>query len=187
MFILAITPGTGFDGPRWRAVLRSGVDGFFIREKHLEARALLDATRWCQDTAPEVELWVGGRLDIALAAGCGLHAPEAYPEVPASLVPLSRPLHEEGQFEGRRACRQLLIAPVLATPGKGAPWGAARLHRFLDAAPPGPRLLALGGIGWKDLPALAHPRLDGVAAIRALWDASDPRDAVAGLKRAASR
>ncbi len=131
MFILAITPGTGFDGPRWRAVLRSGVDGFFIREKHLEARALLDATRWCQDTAPEVELWVGGRLDIALAAGCGLHAPEAYPEVPASLVPLSRPLHEEGQFEGRRACRQLLIAPVLATPGKGAPWGAARLHRFL--------------------------------------------------------
>lgn len=187
MFILAITPDTGFDGPRWRAVLTGGVDGLLIREKGMEARALLDAARWCQDTAPEVELWVAGRLDIALAAGCGLHAPEAYPEAPASLVPLSRPLHDERQFESRRGCRQLLISPILASPGKGAPWGAARLHRFLDAASTGPRLLALGGINPGDMAALAHPRLDGVAAIRALWDAPDPLGMVHRLKGAASR
>ena len=187
MFLLPITPGTGFDPVKWRAVLRSGVDGFLIREKGLEASALLNAARWCRDEAPGVELWVGGRLDIALAAGCGLHAPEAYPEVPEGLVPLSRPLHDESQFAARHACRQLLIAPILAAPGKGAPWGAARLHRFLDTAPLGPRLLALGGIGAEHIGGLMHPRLDGVAMIRAIWGAPDPRDAVSRLKDAASR
>ncbi|HXC18252.1 MAG TPA: thiamine phosphate synthase [Holophagaceae bacterium] len=187
MFLLAITPGNGFDASKWRAVLRGGVDGFLIREKELEARALLDAARWCRLEAPEVELWVGGRLDIALAAGCGLHAPEAYPEVPEGFVPLSRPLHEENQLAARGGCHQLLIAPVLATPGKGAAWGVARLHRFLDAVPPGPRLLALGGVTASNATELRHPRLDGLAMIRAIWDAPDPRDAVSRWKDAASR
>jgi thiamine monophosphate synthase len=186
-FLLAITPGAGFDPSKWGAVLRSGVDGFLIREPGMEARALLEAARWCQGEAPEVELWVGGRLDVALAAGCGLHAPEAYPEVPEDLVPLSRPMHGEDQLGTRRGCRQLLIAPVFAVPGKGEPWGAARLHRFLDAAPPGPRLLALGGVTPETVGGLKHPRLDGAALIRALWDAPDPRDAVARLREAAPR
>jgi len=187
MFVLAITPGAGFDPATWRAVLRSGVDGLLIREKEMGVKALLDAARWCRIEAPEVELWVGGRLDIALAAGCGLHAPEAYPEVPEGLVPLSRPLHEEKQLEARRGCAQLLISPVFATPGKGAPWGAARLHRFLDTVPAGPRLLALGGAAAGNTGELKHPRLDGIAVIRAIWDAPDPRDAVSRLKDAASR
>ena len=37
---------------------------------------------------------MNGRLDVALAAGCGLHAPEAYPRGPLSalgLLALSRP------------------------------------------------------------------------------------------------
>ena len=187
MFLLAITPGTGFDAARWRAVLKSGVDGFLIRENGMEARALLDAAKWCQREAPGVDLWARGRLDVALAAGCGLHAPEAYPEVPGSLVPLSRPLHDEGQFDSRRGCRQLLIAPLFATPGKGGPWSAARLRRFLDSAPPGPRLLAMGGISEANAAELRHPRLDGLALIRAIWDAPDPQAVVSRLKGAASR
>ena len=187
MHILAITPGTGFDASSWRAVLRSGVDGFLIREKELEARALLDAARWCQDQAPGVELWMGGRLDVALAAGCGLHAPEAYPEVPGQLLPLSRPLHEEGQFPARRGCAQLLLSPIFQTPGKGAPWGVGRLHRFLDTAPPGPRLLALGGVTEANLRTLGHPRLDGAALIRGIWEAGDPVGTVSRLRDAAPR
>lgn len=187
MFILAITPGTGFDAVRWRAVLKSGVDGFLIREKDLEARLLLEAARWCQSEAPEVELWVAGRLDVALAAGCGLHAPEAYPEVPEGFIPLSRPLHHEDPFEARLGCAQLLVSPVFMTPGKGAPWGVGRLRRFLDTARPGPRLLALGGVTVENAEALRHPRLDGVALIRALWQAADPRQAVTRLKTSGSR
>ena len=182
MFILALTPGKGFDATTWGAVLRSGVDGFLIREPQMEAQALLEAARWCREEAPGVELWVGGRLDVALATGCGLHAPEAYPEVPVELVSLSRPLHEEHQLSARRSCQQLLISPAFAVPGKGEPWGTARLHTFLDAAPMGPRLLALGGITAGNIAALKHPRLDGVALIRGIWEAPDPRDAVFRLR-----
>ncbi len=186
-FILAITPGTGFDPSRWKAVLQSGVDAFLIREKDLEARALLDAARWCQDTAPDLELWIAGRLDVALAAGCGLHTPEAYPEVPDGMLPLSRPLHEEAQLPARLRAKQLLVSPLFETPGKGAPWGAARLHALLDQVPAGPRLLALGGVTSDTAPALAHPRLDGVALIRALWEAPEPRRMIARLRDALPR
>ena len=187
MFVLAITPGTGFDAAHWKTILECGADGFLIREKSMEARALLDAARWCRDTAPDdVELWVGGRLDVALAAGCGLHAPEAYPEVPEGLVPLSRPLHDESQLGARAHAKQLLVAPIFATPGKGMPWGAARLHRFFDHAPNGPRLLALGGVTAERARELDHPRLDGVALIRALWDADDPAAAIRRLKAGSS-
>lgn len=182
MKLLAISPGLGCERTRWTEVLRSGVDAFLIREKQLEAKPLLDLVRWCQDTAPELELWVADRLDVALAAGCGLHGGEAYPEVPADLCPLSRPLHAESQWEGRQSSRQLLIAPVFATPGKDTPWGTKRLQRFLDAVPPdGPSLLALGGIDPDTARDLRHPRLSGFAAIRPFWQ-GDPRGTVARFR-----
>lgn len=182
MILLAITPGLGFDRGRWEKVLRSGVDAFLIRERQLPARELLEAARWCQDTAPEVTLWVAGRLDVAFAAGCGLHAPEAHPDIAPGLVSLSRPLHDEAQWESRRLMDQLLISPILASPGKGALWGRERLHRFLDRLPTsGPRLLALGGVDPGTAPALQHPRLGGIAAIRPFWE-QDPLRAVARFR-----
>ncbi len=182
MILLAITPGLGFDAPSWRSVLTSGVDGFLIREKGLPARGLLEAVRGCQDTAPGVTLWVAGRLDVAFAAGCGLHAPEAHPEIPAGLVPSSRPIHEEDQWTRRSDADQLLVSPVFATPGKGAPWGPERLHRFLEGLPEGgPRILALGGVTPENASALGHPRLDGIAAIRPFWQ-GDPVAVVASFR-----
>jgi thiamine monophosphate synthase len=182
MILLAITPGLGFDPAVWRPVLTSGADGFLIREKALPARALLNAARWCQDTAPRVQLWVADRLDVALAVGCGLHAPEAHPEVEAGLVPLSRPLHDEGQWDRRRTADQLLVSPVFPSPGKGEPWGIERLRRFLDGIPPqGPRILALGGVDPLTAAPLDHPRLAGFAAIRPFWS-GDPAGAVARFR-----
>lgn len=182
MILLAVTPGLGFDRDRWKQVLRSGVDAFLIREKDLPALNLLEAARWCQDTAPEVALWVAGRLDVAFAAGCGLHAPEAYPDLEPGLVPLSRPLHDEAQWPARSRADQLLISPVYTSPGKGAPWGAARLRRFLDGLPKdGPRLLALGGVDPLNAPTLRHPRLAGIAAIRPFWE-GDPAGSVARFR-----
>jgi len=182
MILLAITPGLGFDRGSWRAVLHAGVDAFMIREKELDTRKLLEATRWCQDTAPEVMLWVAGRLDVAQAAGCGLHAPEAYPDVEPGMVAVSRPLHDEGQWAGRRAAHQLLVSPVFASPGKGDPWGPERLRRFLDGLPEsGPHILALGGVDPSNAPSIHHPRLAGIAAIRPFWG-GDPARAVAQFR-----
>ena len=182
MKLLAITQGLGFAPDAWRPVLCSGVDAFLIREKTLSARELLGAARWCQDTAPHVSLWIAGRLDVAIAVGCGLHAPEHHPEVEPGLLPLSRPLHAEAQWEARQGCDQLLAAPIFASPGKGDPWGPGRLHRFLDGLPMGgPRILALGGVDPSNAGPLRHPRLAGVAAIRAFWE-GDPRRTVAAFR-----
>lgn len=184
MHLLAITPGRGFQPDTWGPVLDSGVDALLVREPGLAPRDLLAAVRWCQDRAPGLPLWVAGRLEVALAAGCGLHAPEAYPELPPGLGPLSRPLHAEAQWPDRRTADQLLVSPVLPTPGKGAPWGVPRLRAFLDSLPGGgPRILALGGVDPAQVRLLAHPRLDGVAAIRAFWQ-GDPRRAVAAFREA---
>jgi thiamine monophosphate synthase len=181
--ILAISPGEGFDEARWGRVLDSGIDALMIREKALEARALLRIARWVRDRTPGITLWVNGRLDVALAAGCGLHAPEAYPPVPAELVPVSRPLHDPAAFPTRCAARQLLLSPVYETPGKGPALGPEGLRRWLEALPPWEgRLLALGGIAVENCGALRHPRLAGVALIRSLWQAPDPRVMVERLR-----
>jgi len=185
MFVLAISPGEGFDPPRWERVLASGVDAFMIREPGLEAASLLRAARWIRDRAPGVELWVNGRLDVALAAGCGLHAGEAHPDVPPGLLPLSRPVHDPAQIPGRAGAAQLILSPIFAVPGKGPAWGAGQLKDVLDGMPAGAfRALALGGITPGNAAALRHPRLAGVALIRGLWMAGDPQGAIDELRKA---
>ena len=185
MHLLAISPGMGFDNARWRAVLASGIDALMIREKHLEAGPLLKLVRRVQVLAPELTIWVNGRLDVALAAGCGLHAPEAYPEIPQGLVSLSRPLHSPADFAARRQAQQLLLSPGFVPPGKGPALGVQDVHRWLDAFPAFQgRFLALGGITPENAASVRHARLAGVAVIRSLWDAPDPRAIVGQLREA---
>lgn len=183
MQILAISPGEGFEPALWRTVLSSGIDALMIREKQMEARALLDLTRWVQAQAPTLKVWVNGRLDVALATGCGLHAPESYPEIPQGLLPLSRPLHDPRAFQDRAQADQLLLSPVFASPGKGPVLEGEGLHRWLEMLPAyAGSLLALGGITPENAGALRHPRLTGVALIRALWNAPDPGRIVEKLR-----
>ena len=185
MFVLAITPGAGFEPALWERVLAAGPDGLMIRERELPAAELLRLCRWVRDRAPSMELWVNGRLDVALAAGCGLHAPEAYPDVPAGLLPLSRPVHAGTQLAARAAARQLLLSPVYGVPGKGPALGCPALHRLLDTLPSTEaRVLALGGITPDNAADLRHPRLDGVALIRGLWADPAPAKVVARLRGA---
>jgi thiamine monophosphate synthase len=185
MYILGITPGEGVDLPRWSQVLESGIDAFMIREPQADARELLVAARWVRETAPDVTLWVNGRLDVALASKAGLHAPETYPKVPSGLLPLSQPIHDPEQIGDRSLAHQLVLSPIYAVPGKGPAWGPDRLHAVLDAMPPlGSRILALGGITPDNVASLRHRRLDGVAVIRALWAGSDPKRCVAGMREA---
>jgi thiamine monophosphate synthase len=185
MYILGVTSGEGLDPAHWKRVLASGIDGLSIREKQLESKALLDCVRWVRDVAPDLPLWVVGRLDVALAGGCGLHAPEAYPEIPPGLVSLSRPLHDPAQFKDRLGADQLLIAPIFPVAGKGPAWGPTGLRAALDTLPESPcRLLALGGITPLNVAQVKHPRLHGVAMMRSLWKGTDPERAVEQLRSA---
>ena len=185
MFVLAISPGDGFQPSRWKRVLEAGIDAFMLREPGLESGELLQAARWILRHAPGLELWVNGRLDVALAAGCGLHVPEAHPPVPPGLLPLSRPIHDPAQIPPRAGARQLLLSPIFPVPGKGPAWGPERLATVLDALPPvAGRILALGGITPGNAARLRHSRLDGVALIRSLWDSDHPSGAVDRLRSA---
>ena len=190
MFILAITPGTGWDRTQWEGMLRSGIDSFMIREPGLTPRNQLAAARWVRSLAPDLELWLNGRLDVALLSGCGLHAPEAYSPVPERLLPLSRPIHHPDQLMARLEVQQLILSPMFPVPGKGPAWGPGKLRATLDAldaldALPAPvRVLALGGITADNVASLRHPRLDGVGLIRGLWSAPDPAGAVARIRAA---
>lgn len=185
--ILAISPGDGFEPGRWRAVLHSGIDALMIREKHLETRALLDLVRRVQDLAPEVALWVNGRLDVALRTGTGFHAPERHPHTAVRGLSLSLPIHEASQSLQRCHADQWLVSPIFPVPQKGEPWGIPRFLTFLDTLEsPHPSVLALGGVDPTRAAALRHPRLAGIAMIRALWQDSDPSGCVARLRQALS-
>ena len=185
MFVLAISPGIGFQAQRWERLLASGISGLMIREPGLTPRELLAAVRFVRERAPGLDLWLNGRLEVALAAVCGLHAPEAHPPVPPGLVPLSRPVHDPAQLPARSQHRQVIVSPIFPVPGKGPAWGIDRLHAVLDALAPAPaRILALGGITPDTAVRIRHPRLAGVALIRGLWDVPDPAEAVARLRAA---
>jgi thiamine monophosphate synthase len=185
MHILAITPGEGMDRTQWERVAVSGIDALMIREPRMGPRELLVAVRWLRELAPGLGLWVNGRLDVALAGRCGLHAPEAYPQVPPGLLTVSRPIHDPEQVPERSGAHQLILSPIFPVPGKGPAWGPGKLRAVLDAMPPvASRVLALGGITGANVAQLKHPRLDGVALIRGLWSAPDPALAVTGLRAA---
>jgi thiamine-phosphate pyrophosphorylase len=185
MHILAVTPGEGLVHSHWERVIDSGIDALMIREPGMAPRSLLAAVRWVRERAPGLELWVNGRLDVALAGACGLHAPEAHPPVPPGLLEVSRPIHDPAQVAERSGARQLILSPVFPVPGKGPAWGPPRLRAVLDGLPPvSGRILALGGITAANAGSLRHPRLDGVALIRGLWSVPDPAQAVAGMRAA---
>jgi len=173
------------DRTHWERVAVSGIDALMIREPQMDPRELLVAVRWLRELAPGLGLWVNGRLDLALAGRCGLHAPEAYPQVPPGLLTVSRPIHDPDQVPERSGAHQLILSPIFPVPGKGPAWGPGKLRAVLDAMPPvASRVLALGGITGANAARLKHPRLDGVALIRGIWSAPDPALAVAGLRAA---
>ncbi len=178
MHLMAITPGAGFEPTRWVPVLESGIDALLIREPQLDPDAVARIAAWCLETAPQVTVWVRGQV----VPGCGLHLPESWLGEAPRGVPLSRPLHGEGDWEGRSHAEQLLISPIFPTPGKGEAWGRERLLAFLTGLPEaGPRLLALGSLTPEAAAGLRHPRLHGIAAIRAFWS-GNPTAAVKAFR-----
>jgi len=185
MHILAISPDRDMEAPKWGAVAHSGIDALMLRERRLDARSLLALARAVMDMAPGLALWISGRVDVALELGAGFHGGEGCPEGRAPRCPVSRPIHDASQIQGRAACDQLLVSPVFEVPGKGRPLGAWGLRKILDEMPARRgKLLALGGINAGNVATLDHPRLDGVALMRGIWDTDDPRGAVEGLRSA---
>ena len=80
----------------------------------------------------------------------------------------------------------LLVSPVFATPEKGVPRGvdAIRNAREITGDRESPKIFALGGIDAKNAASCMHAGADGVAVIRSILHAGDPRAAARDLWKA---
>jgi thiamine-phosphate pyrophosphorylase len=138
----------------------------------LRARA---TTLWINAPTPAV-------LRVARETGAdGVHVPcdrSAIAEARSLLGAdawISTPAHDEDQVAIARdgGATGVLVSPIFASPGKGAPRGVAALTAARTNAP-ALVIIALGGVDASNVAACASAGAHGVAVIRALLDAPDP-------------
>jgi thiamine-phosphate pyrophosphorylase len=182
-----------------RGIAGTGVDpadvAVQLREKDLYARELTDLARALRTStrAAGVAFFVNDRIDVALAVGAdGVHlgggalaAGEAGRIAPGLALAVST--HGAHDIAAARAAPGgerigfAVFGPVRDTPSKqryGPPLGDAALA---EAAKQGLPLVAIGGLGPADAPAMLRAGARGIACIRAVMSAPDPALAVAGF------
>lgn len=189
MRLVAITAGD-VDDARLAALAEVGEVSVQVRWKRAGGAALYAVARRAIAIARPrgVPVWVNDRADVALAAGAdGLHLPEDGLDVATAraLAPRLRlgvSRHRAAIAAEDAEADRLHLGPIWATPSKagmGAPLGLDALAAARAGF--GGALIAVGGI---DTPERAYQAAragaDGVAVIRALWEAAD----VAAVARA---
>jgi len=172
------------------AALDAGLPAVQLREKDIPGRPLLAlAERLRAEThARGAELWVNGRVDVAVAAGADvIHVGEdALPvDVVRAMIPeamrVSRAVHDIAEVE-RSEADLLVFGPVWDTPSKrpfGAPQGVDRLRDAVGSARV--PLLAIGGIDPIRAGDAVRAGATGVGVIRSILSATDPAAATRAL------
>jgi len=162
-----------------QAALDAGLPAVQLRDKDLPARELCAlAERLRVATARTGALLiVNGRVDVAIAVGAdGVHlgggalpAAVARRLLPAgALVGVSTHAPAEPDAAG---ADYVFFGPVHDTPGKKAQGEAALAAAVAAATVP---VIAIGGVGARDVPPARRAGAWGVAVIRAILAAPDP-------------
>lgn len=164
-----------------------------LREKDLSAARLLDLARSLRAiTAPaKVRLFVNDRVDVALAAGAdGVHLATtsmAVADVRSIAPGLAIAVSTHSAADVRHALDArvsfCVTGPVFDTPSKrqyGAPIGLSGLRDVVSAAGDLP-VLGLGGVDATNAALCRQSGAAGVAVIRAVMSADDPRAATAAV------
>jgi thiamine-phosphate pyrophosphorylase len=162
-----------------------------LREKDLEARALLELARPLREItrAAGAALFVNDRVDLALAAdadgvhlgGASLAPAEVARVAPGLAVAVSTHSRRDVETAARAGARFAVFGPIWDTPSKrpfGPPVG---LEALRDAASAGLPLLALGGVTHVNANSCTAAGAAGVACIRAVLGANDPGAALVRL------
>jgi thiamine-phosphate pyrophosphorylase len=177
------------------ACIGGGVDIVQLRDKHLQARALVEravlAGRVCRDRG--VPFILNDRPDLALDAGAdGVHLgqEDASPRLarrvlgPDALVGLST--HARADLDASRGepVDYVSAGPVVPTPTKpGRPGTGAEYVRFAVAHSPAP-VFVTGGVTPESISPLAEVGARHFVVVRYLTESDDPRGAAARLRRA---
>lgn len=203
MKVLYVTDRGAIGDSRFDRVLEAlrGAPGLLVqlREPAGGDRERLERARSSRATlGSEVGLFVNRRLDVALAAGAqGVHLPAD--GLPPSRVRTASPrgfrvgVSTHSPAEAARAIEDgadlVVIGPIFETPSKasfGPPLGAAALAELPERASHGAEVFAIGGIDEARLGELLpfSDRISGVAAIRLIQEADDPRGVVERISAA---
>jgi len=140
---------------------------------------------------PPVRLFVNDRLDIALAADAsgvqlsrtGLRPADARRLAPDWWIGCSVHSLAEAQTARDWGADYLLVGPVYhtTTHPTATPLGPGRLNEIVHLKLP---VIAIGGITPERAREVTRAGAYGVAVIRAIWDAADPRAAARSLLEA---
>jgi thiamine-phosphate pyrophosphorylase len=127
-------------------------------------------------------LYLNDRLDLALAVGAdGAHLGESSIDVgdarellgPEPVITVATHRLDEVDRARVAGATAVLVSPIYATPGKGAPIGPGFLSEA-KARAGSLRVYALGGINLGNVAECRRAGADGVAVMRALWDSTEP-------------
>ncbi|MHB8293734.1 MAG: thiamine phosphate synthase [Acidimicrobiales bacterium] len=177
------------------ACIQGGVDMVQLRDKDLDAKALLAAAALVREVcaAHGVPFVVNDRPDIALAAGAdGVHVGQD--DVPPTvarrimgehaLVGLST--HDPVQLETSRSAPidYISAGPVVATPTKPGRQGTGPGYAALAARTSRAPVFVTGAVTPSSVGPLAELGVTRFVVVRYLTTAADPRIAAAGLRRA---
>ncbi|HVM95251.1 MAG TPA: thiamine phosphate synthase [Candidatus Acidoferrales bacterium] len=166
--------------------LAGGVDAVQLREKDLTTRELVELGRALNELCRphRASLLINDRIDVALAIGAaGVHLPaNSFPPRdarallgPDALIGCSTHSLDEAQSVAG-AANFVVFGPIFDTPSKrnlGAPLGLESLAGACKAlrVP----IVAIGGIEPRNVERVKGCGVAGVAVIRALLAAEDPR------------
>ncbi len=122
---------------------------------------------------------LGGALRSELVAARAELGPDVWISVPAHT-------DEDVAAAAREGATAVYVSPIFATPGKGAPRGLDALRRARELAG-AMHVYALGGVDATNAASCIAAGADGVALIRAFFDADSPRESLLAVDAAVRR
>ena len=177
-----------------RQATAGGVDAIQVREKGRPAQEVLAATAAAL-AAGAGQVLVNDRADVALASGAtGVHLParglpvdtarRLLPRADGWLVGASVHSVAEAQAAAAAGADYVTFGHVFQSDSKPGlpPQGTGALRRVVEAVPV--PVLAIGGIEPGNVAAILETGCAGVAVIRSVLAAEDPRRAAAALSAA---
>lgn len=188
---------------RLEALLAAGCSAIWLRSRALGGGDLLALARAVRERCDRhgAELWVGERADVAaLARADAVQLPERGLSVAGARraaglgVAVGRSVHsvEAALAAAREGADRLVVGTIFASPSHpvgnvAGPSLLGDVSSALASKQSRLPLLAIGGMTPERVAEARRAGADGVAAIRALWDAEDPGAAVRAFLAALRR